>query len=873
MAAESLNGLSPAFDVLCALWATRPARTARMQPSGTAKYRTLVTWPDGHVAPGAAYAPDRKTGEIVGDGDPLTLTDAMLIEHLEGGATYAAPLIGAHDLAQVLAIELDAGAEDGAQAVLDAMANAGLTGFAFVCPGSNGHNGSHTFALYAQEWNPERLQEQARQIAQAAGVADKEVYPSNANLRLPFGRHVRTNTRGVLLLRDGRRFKLDVHVELVAGAAAVAALPRNTLPPPPSPAKVLTGNQKPSSAGEVLPLTDYNARASRTDVEHLLEAAGWSESGGRGSVRYWVRPGKQARHGHSATLGYVADTVLSVFSTDDPHLPGESPKGIHYGPAELYKRLVHNGDAKAAAKDLYAQGYGTRRAEIEHSVTRLSARAQDDERPRIGVRDLDIPQIAMPAWLAVLATNDPPTLFRRDNALYELAAGDDGTLTLVEVDKRRLRSRLARVAVFEDSREKQGQTIAWVVEPPSVVLDDMLVRIDARVPLISRITRCPVMLADGSLVNTPGYHAGARVYYDPRPGLIVPDVPCQPTAEQVFAARTLILDELLGEFPFVSDADRAHAVALLLLPFARELIAGPTPLHLIEAPTPGSGKTLLASALLRPALGTDATPITEGRDDAEWQKKITSVLGSSPAAVLIDNVNKPLFGSALAAALTSTVHSDRLLGTNTMTHYPIRCAWLATANNPTMSGEIARRAIRIRVDACVDQPWKRDGFKHPNLLAWVREHEGELVAAALTLIRAGLQIEPVQQRPLGSFEQWTDTMGRILYAAAIPGFLDNLDELYDRADTEGAAWRALISTWWEKHHNATVGTGEIFELFKAGEYELDISGKDEKAQRVAFGKRLRKQQDRVIMGYQVVNVGTQSRIQQWRLRLTATQKM
>lgn len=501
--------------------------------------------------------------------------------------------------------------------------------------------------------------------------------------------------------------------------------------------------------------------------------------------------------------------------------------------------------------------------------SRQPLRSVDDMRPRIGVRDLDIPQIAAPAWDAIIAANDPPTLFRRDNVLYELAAGDDEVLALVDVDKRRLRSRLARVAVFEDSREKQGQLFSWVVEPPSVVLDDMLVRIDARVPLISRITRCPVILPDGAMVSTPGYHAGARVYYDPRPGLVVPLVLDQPTAEQIGTARALILDELLGEFPFVSDADRAHAVALLLLPFARELIAGPTPLHLIEAPTPGSGKTLLASVLLRPALGTDATPITEGRDDAEWQKKITSVLGSNPAAVLIDNVNKPLFGSALAAALTSTVHSDRLLGTNIMTRYPIRCAWLATANNPTMSGEIARRAIRIRVDARVDQPWKRDGFKHPNLLAWVREHEGELIAAALTLIRASMQIDAPSVRPLGSFEQWTATIGRILYAAAISGFLDNLDELYDRADTEGAAWRALISAWWEKHHNATVGTGEIFELFKAGEYELDIDGKDEKAQRTAFGKRLRKQQDRVIAGYQVVAAGVKHKSQQWQLRQIA----
>lgn len=865
---EHLNGFTPALELLQLLWTERPARTAQMQAKGSAKYRTLVTWPDGDVRPGVEKAPDRKTGEIVGDGEPLVITDAMLIAHINGTATYATPLIGADGLAQVLAIELDDGAEERARAVLNTMQAAGLTGFSIVCPGSDGHNGSHSYALYAQAWNPDRLQEQARQIAQAAGVSDKEVYPRGANLRLPFGKHQRTHTRGMLLLQDGQRFDLDTHRGLAEGAAVLATLPRNTLAPPAAPVKVVRDTRKPTSAGDVMPLTDYDQRAGRDDVERMLEGAGWEQTGGRGSVSYWARPGKSTRAGHSATLGYVADAVLSVFSTDDPDLPGEPGKGKHYGPAAIYVRLLHSGVATSAAKDLYAQGYGTRMAPA--AEPRQPARAAGDERPRIGVRDLDIPQIVKPAWEALIAANEPPALFRRDNVLYALDRGDDGAMALVEVDKRRLRGRLARVAVFEDSREKQGKFVSWVVEPPSPILDDMLTRIDPRVPLISRITRCPIIMADGTIVSALGYHAGARVYYDPRPGLVVPGIADQPTPAQIAAARALIVDEMLGDFAFVSAADRAHAVALLLLPFARELIAGPTPLHVIEAPTPGSGKTLLASVLMRPALGADATPITEGRDDAEWQKKITSVLAATPAAVLIDNVNKPLFGSALSTALTSTIHSDRLLGSNTMTRYPIRCAWLATANNPTMSGEMARRSIRIRIDPKVDQPWKRDNFKHANLLAWTREHEGDLIAAALTLIRAGLQAEAPTLPPLGSFEHWTATLGRILHTAQIPGFLQNLDELYDRADTEGAAWRALIGAWWEAHQGATIGTGDIFDVYKAGEYDLSLeSFKEEKAQKAAFGKRLRKQQDRVIGGYQVVNTGTKQRAQQWQLRPTS----
>jgi len=45
----------------------------------------------------------------------------------------------------------------------------------------------------------------------------------------------------------------------------------------------------------------------------------------------------------------------------------------------------------------------------------------------------------------------------------------------------------------------------------------------------------------------------------------------------------------------VRDSDRAHAMAAILLPFMERMIEGLSPIHLIEAPTQGSGKGLLAS--------------------------------------------------------------------------------------------------------------------------------------------------------------------------------------------------------------------------------------------------------------------------------------
>jgi hypothetical protein len=71
-------------------------------------------------------------------------------------------------------------------------------------------------------------------------------------------------------------------------------------------------------------------------------------------------------------------------------------------------------------------------------------------------------------------------------------------------------------------------------------------------------------------------------------------------------ARALLLEECLGDFPFDDEGSKAHAVAAMLQPFVRELIAGPTPLYLIDAPARGTGKGLVANVIASVALGYPA---------------------------------------------------------------------------------------------------------------------------------------------------------------------------------------------------------------------------------------------------------------------------
>ena len=349
-------------------------------------------------------------------------------------------------------------------------------------------------------------------------------------------------------------------------------------------------------------------------------------------------------------------------------------------------------------------------------------------------------------------------------------------------------------------------------------------------------------------------------------------MPERPSSAETDAARTLLLDGLLGDFPFTSEAERAHALALILLPFMRALIDGQTPLHLIEKPAPGTGATLMIDAIAVVTTGVSASVMVEGRDDEEWRKRLTAKLRQIPSIVLIDNLRRRLDAAPLAAALTAPWWEDRILGKSETVRLPIRCTWIATGNNPQFSNELARRLVRIRLDAHVDQPWRREDFRHANLLAWTRANRAALVGACLTLGRAWIAAgRPRHGSMLGSFEAWAGIMGGILEAAGVPGFLANLDEMYEAADAEGAVWRAFVAAWWERHGTSEVGTAELHELALACEPPLPLGDGGERSQRTRLGRALGRLRDRVFAIGEVkvcVRVaGTRQRAQRWRLTI------
>lgn len=491
-------------------------------------------------------------------------------------------------------------------------------------------------------------------------------------------------------------------------------------------------------------------------------------------------------------------------------------------------------------------------------------------RPVMRADNGDLAALAAQTRALLSDRNEPPWLFRMGAMLAWVARDDDGRAMAVHLTEDRLKLALALLVDWR-KRNRDGDLLP--AYPPAQLVKALLATPNPDLPVLAGIVAAPVFGRSGELVTERGYHPATRLLHEPPPGFELPPVPEHPSDAVVAAARSLLLDDLLGDFPFTSEAERAHALALLLLPFVRPVIEGPTPLHLIEKPTPGTGATLMVDAVAVVTTGHSASIMTEGRDEEEWRKRITAKLREAPLMLVIDNLRRPLDAAPVAAALTAPYWEDRILGRSDIVRIPVRCAWVATGNNPRLSNEIARRAVRIRLDAHMDRPWQREGFHHPNLLAWIRANRGPLVSACLTLGRAWVSAgRPRYQRTtLGSFESWSEIVGGILDVAGIPGFLTNADELYEASDAEGIMWRSFIAAWWDRFGTAAVGTSDLFPIAGACEPPLPLGNGSERSQRTRLGRALGQMRDRVFalddLRLRVRATGVSHQAQRWQLAI------
>ncbi len=388
---------------------------------------------------------------------------------------------------------------------------------------------------------------------------------------------------------------------------------------------------------------------------------------------------------------------------------------------------------------------------------------------------------------------------------------------------------------------------------------------------LAGVASAPFLREDLTVCDRPGYDERSRVYLMLRGDF--PMIPERPSKVDARAALDRLL-EPFSEFPFASPAARSAFVAHILTAAARHAL-DVRPVFIYSAPLRGTGKTLLArqAGLIAEGVLPPARPWPE--DEPELRKVLLAVLMTGDSTILFDNVptGSKIRSAGVCRFATTALYADRVLGATRDAMVENRTVIVMTGNNITPTGDLSRRAIIVRQDAGVEKVLGRQ-FRIPDLKEYVLEHRAELLACALTILRArALADDQMSAPPLPTFERWSRICREPLIWLGMTDPLETQSAEADE-DTDGLA-EALEAV------RTRLGGGEwtAAELEAAADERMMMSERTARAGMLAAALAaggltdprrarywLREMRDRVAGGLKLVQVGKHARAGRWQVR-------
>lgn len=459
--------------------------------------------------------------------------------------------------------------------------------------------------------------------------------------------------------------------------------------------------------------------------------------------------------------------------------------------------------------------------------------------PVINGRDntLDIVRSYATVIQAARAHNDAatPLAFRRTvNGAGDgvISIGPSGSPTRwTERNAMTLLIAAAQYAIVTTTKDGEDKVVTSHGVPPAIV-HSVLMTLES--PNILRpveyLASEPIISREGQIVSQHGYDMGAHAY------LTIPHrdrakwrngyhVPTAPTTHDVRTAFENLDRELLSDFPFSEPRDRARAMIYILTCVGRSNTNGSIA-FMVNAKDRGSGKSLL---LLLGRLLAQGTPRSKSfrfgkiRDE-ETEKGLVSLLLQGGIFFHCDETprNKAVTGDVLTGLITAVDGDEelRILGTNDMV---TRGGTIVTGagNQVKLGQDFSRRFLTCNMEyKGKGSVLARAGFRHQNIVDYVKQNRPQLLAWAHTILLHGAQNEPTHTIPnLGMNHDWAQ---KILGAAshikvnetqtldelALDGWLSDVNS----GDILGESWGELLEHLWKKANGKPKTASEFARL-------------------------------------------------------------
>ena len=525
--------------------------------------------------------------------------------------------------------------------------------------------------------------------------------------------------------------------------------------------------------------------------------------------------------------------------------------------------------------DLFSHRHGGMRYELR----RQSARVQIGRGMRMDSTD---------AVLQVL--RDRSELF--DFGTNAIAFVADGKATPVSRDW--LVDHAGRVAEFysvKTNRDDDGNVTSTreiSEDAPTAIANAILAKHGSRnFRKLTAVTTAPTLRPDGSVFDEPGHDLATGLMYVTTESYPL-QIPTAPNADQALDALAKLWHPI-RLFPFADEVAIGVTLAAMLAACLRPAL--PTcPAFGFDAPSAGTGKTLLAKCIGALATGGDVAVLPPTNEEDECRKRLFAALRGGSKVLLWDNVRDPLGNSVIDSFLTSSLFADRVLGVSENVELPNRCLFLVSGNNLVLTGDTHRRILLARLDAQIESPFKREFAFDP--LAEVCTNRQSLVVAAMTIVRAYITAgrPKVAKGRIASFELWDDLVRQPLCwlrermmesdrdLTDLPVFVDPAESIERAASVnpETAKLAALLNAWIDAFGTAPTSPAQAItkatEVYGAQSVLFDalddIAGQNSKLNVRTLGRWLERHAGQLCTGLRLVLANKTNGLKRWTVERT-----
>ena len=385
-------------------------------------------------------------------------------------------------------------------------------------------------------------------------------------------------------------------------------------------------------------------------------------------------------------------------------------------------------------------------------------------------------------------------------------------------------SRIAKVKKFDGRKNANVPTDLPAEIAKSVIAVGVE---DQSIKELRGIIYCPIFRDNGDIVTKRGYDSRTHLYLAADVDWSALNVPDKPSREDAIAAAKWIVEEIYGEFS-TDDVGRSVMFSSLVSSVLRPYLDG-SPLHCVDGATYGVGKSMVAEIVGIVAMGVKPPMTLPGETKEETMKRVEAVTRSGDAINVLDNLSQPLTGDALCGLITAEVVNIRVFGTNTVERLRPSSFWMATGQNLTVSADMIRRSLSVRIDPGIERP-ELSKFKKPHLIGWVKEHRMEILSKIYLILRAHAQSgfpcgdgEPLH---LGSFSGWARRVAGLCTWLGFVSPMKSQDKLYSEDPLRNRRATAIdaIFDWQEsrtrKDGSYIVGAWYAKDMLEAAKNEL-----------------------------------------------------